>query len=248
MGTEEKIAILEEFKARLAGKGAKSVQERRSWINQNLRQVRQIVIETGCFVTVTIGPPPAIGGLVMQNIDPFSAIFDPPYGRDVGGVVRDMIDQAIGVLKAGPLQETAAPALLSEVKRGFVFVAMPMNKEDHALIDVLEAIKEAAGNCGLVAERVDDAETNERITDRILESIRTAEFVVVDLTHERPNVFYEAGFAHALGKTPTYIARAGTPIHFDVKDYPIIEFRNMKELKDALARRLTAISKGRSTK
>ena len=88
--------------------------------------------------------------------------------------------------------------------------------------------------CGIHAERVDEQQSNERITDRILESIRKAEFVIVDLTHERPNVFYEAGYAHALGKTPVYLARVGTPIHFDIKDYPVIEYRNMKELKEGL--------------
>ena len=64
----------------------------------------------------------------------------------------------------------------------------------------------------------------------------------VDLTNERPNVFFEAGFAHGLGKTPIYVARHGTPIHFDIKDYPIITFRNMKELKEGISKRLIALT------
>jgi nucleoside 2-deoxyribosyltransferase len=109
----------------------------------------------------------------------------------------------------------------------------------------LEAIKESASKCEIKAERVDEVETNDRITDRILESIVKAEFVIVDLTKERPNVFFEAGFAHGLGKIPIYLARHGTPIHFDLKDYPIIQFRNMKELKEKLAKRLNALIKER---
>jgi nucleoside 2-deoxyribosyltransferase len=99
---------------------------------------------------------------------------------------------------------------------------------------VLDAIKVAATTCGISAERVDEAESNNRITDRILESIAKAEFVIVDLTNERPNVLFEAGFAHGIGKIPIYVAREGTTIHFDVKDYPVIQFRNMKELKDGV--------------
>jgi nucleoside 2-deoxyribosyltransferase len=95
----------------------------------------------------------------------------------------------------------------------------------------------------MTAERVDEVESNERITDRIIESITKAEFVIADLTKERPNVFFEAGFAHGLGKTPIYVAREGTPIHFDIKDYPIILFRNMKELKEGITQRLLAIKK-----
>jgi len=78
-----------------------------------------------------------------------------------------------------------------------------------------------------------------------LESIRKAEFVIVDLTEERPNVFFEAGYAHGIGKLPIYIARDGTDIHFDVKDYPVIMFRNMKELREGLVRRLRAIAEKR---
>ncbi len=37
-------------------------------------------------------------------------------------------------------------------------------------------------------------------------------------------------------------ARQGTNIHFDVKDYPVIMFRNMKELRERIAKRLRAIA------
>jgi nucleoside 2-deoxyribosyltransferase len=119
---------------------------------------------------------------------------------------------------------------------------MPIDKDDHQLVDVLEAIKTAAADCGITAERVDEVESNERITDRILESIKKAEFVIVDLTNEKPNVFFEAGFAHGSGKIPIYVARVGTPIHFDIKDYPMIMFRNMKELKEGITHRLIALT------
>ena len=86
---------------------------------------------------------------------------------------------------------------------------MPMDKENHQLVDVLEAIKAGAKECGVTAERIDEDERNERITDRMLNAINKAEFVIVDLTNERPNVFFEAGYAHGLGKIPIYVARDG---------------------------------------
>jgi hypothetical protein len=73
-------------------------------------------------------------------------------------------------------------------------------------------------------------------------------FVIVDLTNERPNVFFEAGYAHGLGKIPIYVARDGTSIHFDVKDYPVIFFKNMKELREGVSRRISAIIGRRLTK
>ncbi|CAH2905000.1 MAG: hypothetical protein PPHEMADM_5896 [uncultured Paraburkholderia sp.] len=119
---------------------------------------------------------------------------------------------------------------------------MAIDKADPTLVDVLDSIKEGAGRCGLNAERVDEVEANDRITDRILESIRKAEYVIVDVTHPRPNVFYEAGYAHGIGKLPIYIAKAGTQLQFDLKDYPTIFFANMKELKDGLEKRLRALA------
>ena len=101
--------------------------------------------------------------------------------------------------------------------------------------------RDAYGQKRSPTERIDDDERNERVTDRILEAIRKAEFVIVDLTNERPNVFFEAGYAHGLGKIPIYVAREGTHLHFDIQDYPVIIFRNMKELREGIAKRLMAL-------
>ena len=163
-------------------------------------------------------------------------------------IICDMLDKTIGVLMMPPLGNNAKPKIEAKVQAGHAFVAMAMDKDDAALVDVLDAIKEASKKCSVTAERVDDVESNERITDRVLESIRRAEFVIVDLTKEKPNVFYEAGFAHGIGKTPIYIAREGTKLHFDIKDYPVIFFRNLKELKEGVLKRLVALSESKHHK
>ena len=77
---------------------------------------------------------------------------------------------------------------------------------------------------------------------RIIQSIDRAEFVICDLTHDRPNVYFEAGYAHGRGKVPIYVARKGTRIHFDVKDYPVIFFGSLRELRDQLSERLKALA------
>jgi hypothetical protein len=121
----------------------------------------------------------------------------------------------------------------------------PWDPHDAALEDVLEAIKETARRCGLYAERIDEPASNERITDRVLESLRKAEYVIVDLRGSRPNVFYEAGYAHGIGKIPIYVARQGTTLEFDLKDYPVIFFKNMTELKGSLEKHLGGLAEGR---
>jgi hypothetical protein len=177
-----------------------------------------------------------------MHVDPFDHMFDTVYLMSVVPQIIDTLDKTIGVLRSPPLSDEAPKARIElEIQSGYAFVAMPMDEDDHQLVDVLEAIKAGAKECGITAERIDEEERSERITDRMLESIRKAEFVIVDLTNERPNVFYEAGYAHGLGKIPIYIAREATHLHFDIKDYPVIVFRNMKELRERIVRRLQAI-------
>jgi nucleoside 2-deoxyribosyltransferase len=79
----------------------------------------------------------------------------------------------------------------------------------------------------------------------MLTKINESEFVVVDLSYARPNVYYEAGYAQGLGKTPVYLAREGTEIPFDLQDYPVIYYPSMRVLRTALADRLNAISSAR---
>jgi hypothetical protein len=241
METEARIERLKTFKANLKAHDKTSNAELREWLNINRSAVEREVTEAGCGRSVTISPPPAIGGLMMRNVNPFDLMFDRPYLMSLVPAICDMIDMTIGELLSPSKAKPGPAKIVSHIQPGYAFVAMAIDDNDHQLVDVLEAIKESAKDFGIAAERIDDAESNDRITDRILESVRKAEYVFVDLTHERPNVFWEAGYAHGIGKTPIYIARAGTKLHFDVKDYPIIQFRNMRELKDGIARRLKGL-------
>jgi hypothetical protein len=222
------------------------LQALRRAINLGRAGAEREVLEAGQMQLLTIGPPPAVGGLMIKNANPFSMLFDAPYGMSVIPSVIDMIDSTVGVMESSPYQELAGGSskgtMDSEVQEGYVFIAMPMNPADRQLEDVHDAIKEACSRCGLLAARIDEAQSNERITDRILESILRAQYVVVDLTNARPNVFYEAGFAQGNGKTPIYIARSGTPSEFDLKDYPIIYFESLRQLKDRLEERLRALA------
>ena len=246
---ENRINRLQQYKATaIAWNNSDDNRERtklRSLLNQNKYAVKREVIEADCYATLTISPPPAIGGLVMQGVCPFDMMFAPPYLHSMVSHVVDMIDEAVGVMSSPDfkvnLEKKESIRRSQSYDAGYAFIAMPIDPSDVELEDVLDAIKEACGRCGLNAERVDEPPYSERITDRILESIRRAEFVIVDLTDSKPNVFYEAGYAQGCGKIPIYIARDGTPLEFDLKDYPVIFFENMKQLKDKLEHRLRGL-------
>ena len=73
----------------------------RSFINRRMEDVVEVVRLAGCRQTLTISPPPAIGGYVMPNVDPFVYIFEDVWDRSLNSKVFDMLDQTIGVIESG---------------------------------------------------------------------------------------------------------------------------------------------------
>lgn len=69
----------------------------RSRINRSTKAAESAVKQAGCMVSMTIAPPPAVGGIVAQNINPFTSVLEDFWGRSVIPTVADMCDQAIGV-------------------------------------------------------------------------------------------------------------------------------------------------------
>lgn len=247
MDTETKIEKVREFANSLKQYGREPAGELRTFLNENAPLIRRIVTEAGCMKLFVAAPPPLVGGLVHRDVDPFDSMFQNFWGMSLNPKLIDMLDQTVGVLKTGQFDDTSegstgSIAEFSAINSGYVFIAMPMAAENPEYDDVHDAIKAVSKDCGLTAERVDDVQSNDRITDQLLASIRKAQFVIVDLTDSRPNVFYEAGFAHGIGKIPIYIARKGTDLEFDLKDYPVIFFQNMRELRRGLENRLRALA------
>lgn len=92
---------------------------------------------------------------------------------------------------------------------------------------------------------VDTGEHEDAITDRILHEIQASEFLIADLTYERPNVYYEIGYAHARNKRVILYRREGTELHFDVVHRNCPEYENTTALKKKLRKRLVAITNKR---
>lgn len=113
---------------------------------------------------------------------------------------------------------------MSTKPKPFVFVLMPFNPRFDDAYRL--AIKPACEAAGAYAERVDEQVFNGSILERIYNQISKADVVVADLTDRNSNVFYEVGYAHALGKTTVLLTRSVEDIPFDLKHYPHIVYED----------------------
>lgn len=157
-----------------------------------------------------------------------------PFTRDVRVLVEDVVDDVSSGSANGPESMLEAP-------KSIAFVMMSISSEIPDLEDVLNSIKRACDAHAIEAVRVDQIEHSGRITDVILKHLRTSQVLICDITHERPNVYYELGYAHGFGKEVILVAARGTKLHFDIKDYNVIFYRNHTELEDKVASRLGAV-------
>ena len=121
-----------------------------------------------------------------------------------------------------------------------VFVIMKFG--DKVLDSAYEGvIRPLAGEFGLKALRIDEVQDSGVITEQILAEIARSRVVHCDLTGERPNCYYEAGFAHALGKTLIFTVRKDDSIHFDLAGYRFIVWETESELRNGLRARFDAL-------
>jgi hypothetical protein len=127
------------------------------------------------------------------------------------------------------------------IKRDTAFVLMSIDPARPELEDTLNAIKEACAQFSIRAYRADEIEHQDRITKVVLDEIESCEHLIADLSDERPNVYYEVGYAHALNKRPILYRKAGTRLHFDLSVHNAPEYRNATDLREQLRRRLEAI-------
>lgn len=180
-----------------------------------------------------------------------------PWNKKSGTVVADVIK---GKKNLYGRFAAKAESLLS-TKKPKVFVVTPIQGEKHGDQEQqrifkeydqrFEAVEQVISEAGAVAIRIDKEHALEDLVGRIKKEIRTAQFVVADLTDERPSCYFEAGYAEALGKKFIYmaskqsVAKPGTKtvIHFDIH-MNMNYFTNHEELKEKLS---GAIEKNRAS-
>jgi len=152
----------------------------------------------------------------------------------------DKIQVQISQISEGEATQPKSASNGQSTRNDYLFVIMPFGKQH---VDTYDTIRRVIlkVNADLKVERVDEKPGAFQITQEIWNSIRSARLIVCDLTDERPNVYYELGYAHALGKSMVCVARDGTNIHFDVSGFKVVLFSTYRELEERLTREIGGI-------
>ena len=144
--------------------------------------------------------------------------------------------------KSDPAQRLLVTPILSQTfssrYKSDILVLMPFAEgmkpvyEDH--------MKAVAAKLGMSIARADDFFTSERIMDEVWTALINTKILVADCTGRNPNVFYEIGLAHAIGKPTVLITQNGNDVPFDLRHRRYIEYaytpRGMKAFEETLER------------
>ncbi len=131
------------------------------------------------------------------------------------------------------------------------FVVMQFTDEFNSLYK--EVIKPTCEKFDLDVIRGDDLFTNGLIIEDINRLLRESAVIIADITPNNPNVFYEVGFSHALGKPTILLSdKKRDKLPFDVSGFRNLFYDNSiggkSVVEDSLSRHLEQIFPGEWSK
>lgn len=103
-----------------------------------------------------------------------------------------------------------------------IFVLMPFDATLRPVYD--DHIKRVAGQLTMSVGRADDFFTTHAVMDDIWAAVYSAKIVIGDCTGRNPNVFYEIGMAHTIGKPVILITQNEADVPFDLQSLRYIRY------------------------
>jgi hypothetical protein len=124
-----------------------------------------------------------------------------------------------------------------------LFILMPFKPEMKPLYD--DHIIKVAADLNLSVARGDDFFTAHSVMLDVWSAICSAKVIIADCTGRNPNVFYEIGLGHVIGKPVILITQNSDDVPFDVKHMRYIQYSytppGMVEFEKRLAETIKTI-------
>ena len=109
-----------------------------------------------------------------------------------------------------------------QIKKNHCFYLCPFSEPFNTIYKdhIVKVVKDS----GLTIERADEIFGTEPIIEDIWEGINSAQIIIADVTGRNPNVMYEIGIAHTVGKPVVIITQDMNDVPFDLKHYRCIVY------------------------
>jgi hypothetical protein len=133
-------------------------------------------------------------------------------------------DYQMNIIQINPIFGPASYAIDPRL----AFVLMPFTNDLTEIYQTFIKPTIEAKDFGLICRRADDIKSNKAIIQDVWKSLCEARLVIADLSGLNPNVMYELGIAHTLGKETVLIYQRGKEITFpfDLVHIRRIEYDN----------------------
>ena len=111
---------------------------------------------------------------------------------------------------------------MKNTKNFEAFVLIPFSTDFDDVYEKL--IKKTFTELGFEVTRADDVNSYQNILKDIISKIQRSDLIIADLSNKNPNVFYELGIAHTMGKPTIMLSQSVNDVPFDLKSYRIINY------------------------
>ncbi len=121
------------------------------------------------------------------------------------------------------------------IEQTLVSAMMPFSP---SFTPVYDTLKETAELAGFRCRRADDIWENPAVIQDVVSLIDRSKIVICDCSTRNPNVFYEIGIAHTLGREVILITQSAEDIPFDLRHLRYVSYLNNGEGLAQLAAKL----------
>jgi hypothetical protein len=123
--------------------------------------------------------------------------------------------------------------------RSHAFVAMPFAPSFDDIFHY--GIAPSVHGAGLLCERIDQVSFTGDVVGRLRERIRTAKFVVADVTGANPNVYLEIGFAWGCEIPVVLVCNETSDLKFDIRGQRCLVYGSIRDLEIKLTQEIAAM-------
>lgn len=166
---------------------------------------------------------------LMSNDDRWKEVnhlllsYEPKFDREYFQVSQPTLSRFFVDVGVDPNSTLPDPKL--------IFVLTPFLKDYEPTFNHISEICE---NLGFHCIRGDEEFVRGNVFKYILEKIISSRLVIANLDGRNPNVMYELGIAHAIGKPTILVAKRTTDVPFDIKSNYMVLYSELDELGESL--------------